>query len=482
MLIQNIQQVRALFRAVPGTFVGAGMTAYSRIVPASFLETYHIIALHMTGDLPLLRRQAHVFCLEEAMSDPVPEKNSANLLAHFETRRFLEKLPGPKHFFLYQDYPPLRSAAKAFGWHLLANPPELRKEVGRRAFLEKLATDLGLPLARGRIHPINAVHQKGYDQWRDELGPAFVVQLPEIEQGGGRGTFFVHTQKDYGKLRERLFENRWRNTRLESVSVHRFLDGVPASVVVCVTRHGTLVSALQRQLLDLACCGDFTEDGVFCGHAWGPFPGSEAARGSAFDQACRIGDALGSMGYKGILGIDFIVSDGEEAVYPIEINPRLTGALPMLSLLHLKRGTVPMEAFHMLEFLEIPYEIDRDALNRRYAETVRGSHLLIFRSKGFEERGASLKPGLYKYVPENGDFRFVEETLAYEYLQDHEAFILADGPTFATEDGSFHGDSHTRLCRLLFRDPIVDANGNLTPRARLAAEWVRQETDGRGTP
>ncbi len=458
------------------------MTAYSRIVPASFLDAYHILALHMTGDLPLLRREAQIFCLEENTKDPVPEKNSANLLAHSATRRYLEKISGPKYFFLYQDYPPLRSAAEARGWHLLANPPELRQQVGRRTFLKQLAADLGLPQLKGRICPISAVHQKGYDQWRDQLGPAFVVQLPEIEQGGGRGTFFVRALEDYETLRGRLSENRWRNTPLTSVSIHRFLDGVPASVVVCVTRHGTLVSALQRQLLDLPCCGDFTEDGVFCGHAWGPFPWAEAARESAFDQACRIGDALGTMGYKGILGIDFIVSDRDQTVYPIEINPRLTGALPMLSLLHHKRGTVPLEAFHMLEFLEIPYEIDRDALNRRYAETVRGSHLLIFRPKGFEERGASLKPGLYRYESKKEGFRFVEETLAYERIKSDEAFILADGPTFAAEKGSSHGDSHTRLCRLLFSDSIVDANGNLSPRARQAAEWVRQKADGWGTP
>ena len=102
--------------------------------------------------------------------------------------------------------------------------------------------------------------------------PLFVVQLPEIEQGGGRGTFFVRTRDDYRKLQERLSENRWRNIPLKTVSIHQFLEGIPASMVVCVTRHGTLVSGLQRQLLDLPCCGRFAEDGVFCGHAWGHSP------------------------------------------------------------------------------------------------------------------------------------------------------------------------------------------------------------------
>ena len=481
MLIQEIEQVRGLFRTLTGTVVGVGMTAYSRIVPASFVEGYHIVALHETGDLPVLRREAQVFCLEEETEGPIREKNSAGLLTHFQTLRHLEGISGPKHFFLYQDYPALRSAAKTRGWRLLSNDPRLRRRVGERAFLKKMAAHLGLPQAPGRIYPIGALQEKGYDQWRNLLGPDFVVQLPEIEQGGGRGTFFVRTRDHYRNLQERLSQNRWRNIPLKTVSIHRFLEGIPASMVVCVTRHGTLVSALQRQLLDLPCCGRFVEDGVFCGHAWGPFPWPKAARESAFEQACRMGNFVGTLGYRGILGIDFIVREGEGTVYPMEINPRLTGALPMLSLLHLQRGIVPMEAFHMLEFLDIPYRIDPDALNRRYGETVRGSHLLVFHPSGFEKRGASLRPGLYRYERTNGDFRFVEETLAYEHIRSDNEFILADGPAFAAERTG-HRDSHNRLCRLLFSNPVVDESGALSSRAGMAAEWVRKKTDGTETP
>ena len=254
-------------------------------------------------------------------------------------------------------------------------------------------------------------------------------------------------------------------------------------MVVCVTRHGTLVSSLQRQLLDLSCCGDFAEDGVFCGHAWGASPGSEAAHESAFEQACRIGDFLGTLGYKGILGIDFIVHETDGKVCPIEINPRLTGALPMLSLLHLQSGTIPMEAFHMLEFLEIPYRIDREALNRRYAETVQGSHLLVFQPPGLKNRGnVPLRPGLYEYGPTDGGFRFLRETLEYEYIQSENQFILTDGPRLTTGKEPYGWDSHSRLCRLLFSYPVMNAKGVLSPQARMAAEWVREHAKKGDTP
>ncbi len=479
MFISDIQHIKALFQSFPGTFVGVGMTAYSRIVPASFLKEYHIVALHPTGDLPLLRKQTPIFCLGEETKRGTlsPEQNSSALMAHPLTRRFVDGLPDPKYFFLYQDYPELRSLAETHGWHLLANSPQLRQTVGKRAFFNKMTAQLGLPQIPGDIYPIEAIHQKGYEKWRHLMGPVFVVQLPEIERGGGRGTFFVHTEEDYLKLQGRLAENRWRDTPLETVSVNRFAEGIPASVAACVTRHGILVSALQRQLLDLPYCRDFAEDGVFCGHAWGVSPWSPAAQKSAVEQAFKIGEFLGNLGYKGILGIDFIVQ--EEKVYPIEINPRLTGALPMLSLLHLQSGTIPLEAFHMLEFLNIPYRIDLNALNSRYSQTVRGSHLLIFRPQGLSRGDASLDPGLYKYEPKNGKFHFLKETLSYGKIQSEKQFILSDGPRVEKSKQSAPRDSHSRLCRLLFSYPVVDIKGALSPLALLAAAWVR-ETAARG--
>ena len=484
MFIRDIRQIRALFRSLPGTVIGVGMTAFSRILPASFLDCYRIIALHRTEDLTLLRRKADIFCLEEETRDsaPFPVENSENLLLHPRTRSFLDIIPGTKYLFLYQDYNGLRSTAQANGWQLLANPPQLRNQLIKREFFKKMGVDLNLPQAPGDIHPIKALHLEKYAAWRNVLGPSFVVQLPEIERGGGRGTFFVHSEGDYQLLQDRLAENRWRDTNLETISVHKFLEGIPSSVVVCVTRHGTLVSALQRQLLDLPYCEGFAENGVFCGHAWGGLAWTEQVRNSAFKQACRIGDHLGSLGYKGILGIDFIVQQTSGKVYPIEINPRLTGALPMLSMLHLQAGIIPLEAFHLLEFLDIPYRMDRNALNKRYAETVTGSHLLLFRPPASKTGVAVVNPGLYEYNPSAKRFHFVRETMDYQDIGNENQFVLADGPMYGKAGDVTQQDSHDRLCRLLFSYPALDQNGMLSPQILPAVNWVRKETAKGGKP
>jgi hypothetical protein len=213
---------------------------------------------------------------------------------------------------------------------------------------------------------------------------------------------------------------------------------------------------------------------VFCGHAWGYPRWSTAVCESAFEQACSIGDFLGTLGYKGILGVDFIVNEGDGKVYPIEINPRLTGALPMLSLLHLDAGAVPLEVFHLLEFLGLPYQIDPEALNRRYAGSPQGSHLLLFRASGVKNKGMVLKAGLYEYERKNGGFRFLKDTLDYRHIQNERQFIVSDGPRHVegNEKGTHLRDSHGRLCRLLFSYPVSDGEGVLSPMAFLATQWV----------
>lgn len=474
MFLSDLEDVKKLFGTFSGTFVGVGMTAFSRIAPSHFLAPYYIVSLRKTLDLPLLRSKGDIFCLEEVTGGPIPGKglNSAHLLSHSLVRGFLEKLPGPRHFLLYQNYPDLMGLAEKEGWHLLANPADLRIQVGGRAFFEKMARQLGLPRVRGAIYPLEEIHTRDYQFWTEELGPEFVVQLPDIDQGGGRGTFFVRSAGEYERLQERLREKTWRGVKLTSVSIHMFVRGVPASIALCLTRHGILASRLQRQLIDLAYCSHLSEDGVFCGHVWGREPWTSRIGERARRQAALIGDYLWALGYKGILGIDFIIDKVNEQVYPLEINPRFTGAFPMLSLLHLKEGMIPLEAFHTLEFLDVSYEADVEALNQQYSKALKGSHLLLFLPSG--KGGTStnrLRAGLYEYGREEGRPSFLKGALDYQDIKNDRQFIVIDGPP-AFPGPASHFDPPCRLCRVLFSSPVVDEEGLLSPCALHAIEWI----------
>ncbi len=337
MFVRDLADVRNLFDSVGGTITGVGITAYSRIIPAYFCQPYNIIALRRTLDLPLLRKRAEIFCLEEEVGHFVEAKGftSESLLSHPTVREFLKKMTGPRYLLLYQSYPDLEALAEHQGWVLLANPSSLRVRVADRAFFYRMANQVKLNRVPGGIYPISDLLAFNYEYWAHRIDPHFVVQLPEIRQGGGRGTFFVKSELDYQGVQRILKQGTWRGIEIETTAIHKFMDGIPASLALCLTRHGILFSGLQRQLIDLPYCGDISENGIFCGHSWGETAWPSHVQADAVRQARLIGEYLAGIGYKGILGIDFIISRDKKQVYPLECNPRFTGAFPMLSQLQL---------------------------------------------------------------------------------------------------------------------------------------------------
>jgi len=474
MFLQELEDVRNLLHARTGSIVGVGMTAFSRIVPAYFTDSYHVAALSRTADLPLLRKRADIFCLEEA-GGSLPEngRNSACLLAHALTRDYLNSLPDPKCLFLYQSYPDLEDLARKEGWVLLANPADLRLRLRGRDFFLQMGTDLGICQIPGAIQPIELLHENGYTVWAGDLGPELVIQLPDIAQGGGRGTFFIRSARAYDQLRERLRRHVWRDVPLTSVLIRRFVKGTPASVAICATRHGILISGLQKQLIDLPYCPNSSENGIFCGHVWDGNPWTEAVQEAALKQAEKIGAYVTALGYRGVMGIDFIVDEKGGEVYPLEINPRLTGAFPMLSLLHIQNGIIPLDILQMLEFLDLPYRIDVSGLNRRYRTPLKGSHLLLFfPPEGQNVRGFRIRAGIYEVAPGDPVIRFVRDGMDYADISNENQFIVVDGPPAPDPAQKASWDSFSRLCHLLFPNPVSDAGGALTPHARRVLDWV----------
>ena len=55
-------------------------------------------------------------------------------------------------------------------------------------------------------------------------------------------------------------------------------------------------------------------------------------------------------------------------MYLGELNPRVTGASSMTNVTAVAYGDMPLFLFHLLEFMDVDYEIDVDELNARWAQ------------------------------------------------------------------------------------------------------------------
>ena len=72
----------------------------------------------------------------------------------------------------------------------------------------------------------------------------------------------------------------------------------------------------------------------------------------------RLGDRLWQEGYKGVFCCDFLIDTDTDDVYLGEINPRISGASPPTNLITTTYGGCPLFLFHLLEFMDVDWELD----------------------------------------------------------------------------------------------------------------------------
>jgi hypothetical protein len=180
------------------------------------------------------------------------------------------------------------------------------------------------------------------------------IVIQEVESSGSKGTFIVDTLDKFHVAMTNLRKISYSGT----VVVSKFIEGTSCSVQVCVTKYGIFTGGLQRQLVDSAylCNPDLPDVTKWCGgELGGHYP--EILKHRTQEIATIVGSELASHGYRGIFGIDLIVTPQDE-VFAIEINARLTGYTHILSDMQFAKRKIPFILLHTLELGNFKYEVD----------------------------------------------------------------------------------------------------------------------------
>jgi hypothetical protein len=188
-----------------------------------------------------------------------------------------------------------------------------------------------------------------FGQLKKRFG-VFVLQAEESL--GSRGTFIVKNQEDYNFAAAML-----ANEERPRVVVSRFVNGRPAGTQICITSRGIFTSGIHYQVTNCpTLCNTTLQNAMKWGGGEVAVPASQHVMDQVSIMATTVGERLARQGYKGIFGIDLMVTDDEE-VYAIEINARLTGFSYIISELQSQRGDIPFLLLHALELGDMPYEI-----------------------------------------------------------------------------------------------------------------------------
>jgi biotin carboxylase len=394
------------------------------------------------------------------------EEINAYLLGHKEVGDFIRsKGPGGLATFLMFDEEEERLAPE-LGLRIIHPSAALRHRVDSKTVTVRLGNDAGIPSAPNVLGRATSYRELLDRARKGGLGEDLVVQAPYGDSG--RTTYFIKTERDWKKAEKTIAAE-------PEVKIMRRLNCRSTAIEATITRHGTIVGPLMTELIGHKELTPYK--GGWCGNDMWPGVLSEHHRRRARKYVRRLGDRLAKEGYRGYFEVDVLADIDSGELYLGEINPRISGVTSMTNATAGAYADLPLFGFHLLEFMDVDYEIDVDDINHRWAqaETVDVWSQLIIKEP--EDRVELLtstpRTGVWRIDPLTGRIHFGRWANDWHSIVDEdEAFFLRILPT---DDYRYKGAD---LGVLVSKSRMQTDDFTLTERSRQWIAGIRDQYAG----
>jgi len=385
------------------------------------------------------------------------------LLGHSEVRDYIEsrKVHGDagKAMFLMFDEG-TEKAAKKLGLEVMFPSAKMRTFMDNKVNTNRIAEKAGVPcvpyvLSRVKDYAhLNTVAKK--------LGTDLVVQTPFGDSG--HTTFFIKSEADYRKYAKEIEAEK-------ECKVMKRINCRGAAMEACVTQHGTIVAPLMTELVGFKELTPYK--GGWCGNEIFAEAFTPAIRQKARRYAKRFGDQLREEGYKGYFELDFLIDTDTSAIYLGELNPRITGASSITNHAVFAMSDAPLHLFHMMEWMDQPYELNVNALNRRWAkaENIDTWGQMIIKHTDDDVRRVTEAPrsGIWR-MRDDGSIHFWRMDTHRRYVEkENEAFFMR---ITRVGDWLYEGAD---VGILVMRGRMMTDDFQLTERAKKWLAAIRRE-------
>lgn len=189
------------------------------------------------------------------------------------------------------------------------------------------------------------------------LGNNLVIQTPYGHSG--ENTFFISNQSDYNKHAD-IIENE------KVVKIMKRLDAYDAAIEACVTKSGVILSPVFKRLVGI---DELTPNlAGWCGNTLAPNTFSKQVTDKIKEYTTKFGNQVLKQGYRGSFQLDFMIDkEDQDEIYLGEFNPLLTAISSLTNNLYFANNRIPIFLFHLLEWMDIPFNIDIDELNNHWS-------------------------------------------------------------------------------------------------------------------
>lgn len=300
------------------------------------LPDFHIVCGQDSKDAGLMRNAGlKVFCLGKET------KNAGKILLEEEAIKYI-KDHSPKNnsnIITFKPSPMIEKACERHGFRYLGNDWRVSHSFEDKIKFAKITSELGLRNASSRTMRIEKAITPELD-FSD--GRSYVLQFSRGYSGNS--TFRAKNGEDLEKI--------WKSNEGRQVKISDFIEGESYTFDVCIGESGTFIS---QPILQITGFSKFNRNALgTCGNDYSYGKSLDRGVREKMEQMIRrVSDELLSVGYRGILGFDFIANGNESDL--IEVNPRLVGSVPVFTKLQLFSGSAPFLLLHILSFLDFDF-------------------------------------------------------------------------------------------------------------------------------
>ena len=305
---------------------------------------------------------------------------------------------------------------KELGYDLILPAASLRQHLDSKIVTTRLGNEAGAPSVPNVLTRVDdwaglqAVAEKA------GLGDELVVQTPYGDSG--KTTFFISSEADWRKHSADIVG--------EEIKVMRRINNRPVAVEAVLTRCGTIVGPFMSELIGYKRLTP--SRGGWCGNEMFPEVLTGESRRTATQLVRRLGDRLAKEGYRGFFEVDVLVDTDTGEVYLGELNPRISGASSITNVTAGAYADVPLFLFHILEYMNVDFDLDVDEINERWEELASAdvwSQMVMKETDDIVQRlTATPRTGQYS-LDASGGLVFRRSALDWHQLQnEREAFFL----------------------------------------------------------
>lgn len=371
------------------------------------------------------------------------------LVGHKDFQDHIKGRPKGKAIYIMFDEE-TEKLTKTAGLDLALPPAALRTRLDSKIETTRIGNAAGVMSAPNCLGTADSFDELMTLADENGLGSDLVVQTPYGDSG--RTTFFISSRDHWDKYEAKIVG--------QDLKVMKRINHLPGTVEGCATRNGTLVGPVMTDITGFEEITPYK--GGWCGNDISTTILPDDVPAKVREMVKKFGDQLYAEGYKGVFCLDFLLDTDTNEVYLGELNPRVSGATPPTNLITTTYGGCPLFLFHLLEYLDVEYDIDIELLQSRWTDYDNWTQLILKQTED--------KVELITEAPASGIWR-MEDDNSVTYLRnahnitslgdENEVFYLR---VYGAGEYCYHGAD---LGCILTRGRMQTDDRELTERAKL---------------